>query len=613
MSILKKSPLHFRTYDPIETPRLSLHEARRNVLSSFGVIAHLLGSNRENARVHNARCAFVSGLAVAANKRVLLLQEGAVRQPIDYRQIVNTYKTVDEIPIRVEPFIRHLLVQLQEVSRAGRQVPERLLERLDIGDVAAENEIRQLRSYFVRTGQFNDARRGHARLVIGRKGAGKTAIFYALRDSFRNSRSHLVLDLKPEGHQFTKLRETILDALSPGVQEHTMTAFWTYILLCEIAQKVSDVDYSWAQRDADRSGAFDRLVTAYNSRGPADVGDFSERLLRQVDILEERFPGGTGPRSAGTLTQALFVDDIRSMSDVVSEYLVHKKAVWVLVDNLDKGWPVRGASETDILIIRTLLEATRKLQSQLEDRDVDFHSLVFLRNDIYDHLIRETPDKGKDTTISLDWSDPEVFKEMLRQRVESSIDIDGSFDDVWSSIFDNYIGTQHSFMYMMSRTLMRPRDVLSFVRKAVEVSINRGHDRVTNDDLIAAEESYSEDMFFALGFELSDINPDYGDVLIEFLRCSSRLSRDALYGIVDGSGLLSGDVETLVELLLWFGFLGVQAEPNTEPEFAYEVRYNVKKLIAPISDGSGNYVVHPAFRRALQCREVPGQTDLPLL
>ena len=170
MSVLKKSPLRFRSYDPIETPRLSLQEARREVLGSFGVIAHLLSPDRDGARVHNARCAFVAGLATAAGKSVLLLQEGTERQPIDYRQIVTAYDNADQIPHRVEPLIRHLLEQLQEVSRARIQVPEKLLERLDLGDVAAENEILQLRSYFVRTGQFNDARRGHARLVIGRKG-----------------------------------------------------------------------------------------------------------------------------------------------------------------------------------------------------------------------------------------------------------------------------------------------------------------------------------------------------------------------------------------------------------------------------------------------------------
>ncbi len=167
-------------------------------------------------------------MAVALGRNVLLLQEGDIRQPIDYRQIVKSYQRPSDIPGQLQPLLRGTIVHLQERAAPSVPVVPGLLERLDLGDVAAENESRQLRSYFVRTGPFYQARRGHARLVIGRKGSGKTAIFYALRDSFRG-RGDLVLDLKPEGHQFLKLKEAILDALTPGMQMHTLTAFWNYI------------------------------------------------------------------------------------------------------------------------------------------------------------------------------------------------------------------------------------------------------------------------------------------------------------------------------------------------------------------------------------------------
>ena len=71
----------------------------------------------------------------------------------------------------------------------------------------------------------------------------------------------------------------------------------------------------------------------------------------------------------------------------------------------------------DILIIRTLLDATRKLQRQLGNHSVEFHSLVFLRNDIYELLVKETPDRDKDTAIALDWNDSPIFEEIVRQRI----------------------------------------------------------------------------------------------------------------------------------------------------------------------------------------------------
>src|SRR3954463_7653726 len=53
MSALKKSPLSFRAYDPIETPRLSLSAAWKQVSGSFGVVSHLLSPHREAAAAHN--------------------------------------------------------------------------------------------------------------------------------------------------------------------------------------------------------------------------------------------------------------------------------------------------------------------------------------------------------------------------------------------------------------------------------------------------------------------------------------------------------------------------------------------------------------------------------
>ena len=58
-----------------------------------------------------------------------------------------------------------------------------------------------------------------------------------------------MLDLKPEGHQLIKLREVILNALSPGIQQHVLTAFWNYLLLMEIAHRIIITDQQVAYRD----------------------------------------------------------------------------------------------------------------------------------------------------------------------------------------------------------------------------------------------------------------------------------------------------------------------------------------------------------------------------
>jgi hypothetical protein len=611
LSTLKKSPVRFRTYDPLEDPRLTLHDARKQVGASLGVVGHLLAPERRGSVVHNARSALVAGLAVATGKHVLLLQEGQSRQPLDYRDIVWPYVTPNQIPRALEGIIYKVTVGLQEQGPTTERTPFGLLEQLDLGALVAENEIRKLRAYFVRTAQFNQARQGHSRLVVGRKGAGKTAIFYAVRDSLPKTPSHLVLDMKPEGHQFTKLREAVLSKLSPGLQEHTLTAFWNYILLCELAQKVLEEDTSWAQRDPDRFAQFEALRHLYHVVMPDDTGDLSERLLRQIDRLADRFERAGAPTESRAVTHALFTDDIPALDRAIAAYLCHKETVWLLVDNLDKGWATHGANAADILLIRTLLDATRKLQRQLVEHDVEFHTLVFLRNDIYDLLVRHTPDRDKDTAISLDWDDPALFKEIVRQRILATSDLRGEFERVWPMIAESFVGAQDSFGFVVERTMMRPRDLLKFLHRAVEFAVNRGHERVTTEDFLSAEKAFSNDMLVSVNFELTDVGPSATDLLYHFIGCPIEMSHRYVTDLLTKEGIPPERISDTINLLIWFGFLGVSAGVTDEPQYAFQVHYNLTKLQAVLRSDSGRLVVHPAFRNALGCSQ-QSEPSLPM-
>ena len=309
--------------------------------------------------------------------------------------------------------------------------------------------------------------------------------------------------------------------MSQGLQEHTLTAFWTYILLCELCHKVIGHDSSWAQRDHERARLFGVLRELFESLMPNDTGDFSERLLRQVDRLATQFDALT-ELTSGRVTEVLFTTEIPQLEKAVSDYLAHKSKVWMLIDNLDKGWPTRGASPEDILIIRTLLEATRKIQQQLEKHGVAMHSLVFLRNDIHDLLVRQTSDRDKDTPVIVNWDDPEAFKELVLQRIKAATGLNGSFEDVWAAAFDRNVGTQDSFAYVAERTLMRPRDLIRFLRKAVEVAVNRGHQRVQADDFTSAESTYSEELLVSINYEVGDVAPLYTDLLYLLHRLPQR-------------------------------------------------------------------------------------------
>jgi hypothetical protein len=601
MSVVKKSNLRFRSYDPKEVARISLHESYRQAVSSRAVILHLLGSETVGADIHNARCAFIAGIAMAAQKRVVMVQQGFLLHPIDYRDVILAYEKPSQIPDLITPLLGQILDEIQTTRFVPTTLQLRPLEKVDLGDLAAENEIRALVSYFVPTAQYQQAKRGHARLVVGRKGSGKTALFYSLRATFRPSMNHLVLDMKPEGHQFKKLREAVLAELPEGVQQHVLTAFWNYLLITEMAHQILHHEQNWVYRDIKLQLPFNKIRTCYNEPEDVEPGDFSERLLALVDEIIEKRGALKSISTTAEITQLIHRKPIRDLNDAITAYLkAGKRDVWLLIDNLDKGWAVQPAHNEDILLLRSLLEATRKLQRQFESRDVDLFSVVFIRNDIYQHLILEPADRGKETAALLSWDDSDLFKDIIGRRIAQSTGIDRPFDELWAIFFVPHVKGEDSFQFILSRTLMRPREVLRFVRECINTAINHKHDKVTEEDILKAQTDYSAEALVDISLEMRDVKPEYDNVPYAFIGCATVLSLEEVKRKLLEAGIPESGLSEVIELLLWFGVLGIYVSEDEE-RYSYQFEHDPKLMRAGLTKYA--YCIHPAFRPALGCSE----------
>jgi hypothetical protein len=602
LTSLKKSYFRFRTFDSRETPRLSFHDAYKQTMSSVSVVAQLIDPARVGALVHNARVAFVCGMALAAGKHVLIFQEGNVTQPIDYRDIIISNSDVGVMPYYIQTILlKETADTLQSIEETHVPLPKGLLERIDLGDAAAENEIRALNTYFVKTPQFQQTRQGHARIVIGRKGAGKTALFYGIRSQFSPKGEKVILDLKPEGHQFTRLREIVLSKLSEGLQLHTLTAFWHYLLLLEITKKVIDKEQRTAYQKPNLRAKLYELESLYEEQLDAK-GDFSERLMTLIDRLVDYFPDKT-PENIKTsdITNAIYSTDIGKLSRILYGHLQEFDGLWILFDNIDKGFPAHGLQKADVLIIRCLLEATRKLQASMGMHNIECDTTIFIRKDVFDHLVDLTPDRGKETHVNLDWSDVELIKELLLKRIHyKAPEINGSFEEVWSRLFVPNVNGESSFQYLLSRTFLRPRDILNNVRKCIQVAASRGHTRVDEADILNAESQFSSDMLDELRFEIRDIYPDIPDFVLSFLNVTAPMSEEDVYRRLKEAGVPDDQLAAVKNVLLWFSFLGMHS--NYDDTYAYQVHYDSAKLDAKArSRGISEtyYSIHPAFKIAL--------------
>ena len=499
VSRVKKARLFYRSFDPQESPRLSGSDAFEQVAQSYGVLLHLLPEQISDASTHNMRVAFLAGLAEGFGKVLELLQDGEGPVPLDYRDLVEVFTSPSQIDDSIADFATRVTEALQETRYYEIEKEHTLLERITFGASAAENEFRELARYYLETDQFQRALRGEVRLVVGRKGSGKTAIFAQVRDRIREDRQNIVLDLRPDGYQLLKFKEMVLRYLGPGALEHTVTAFWEYLLLLEVCHKLLEKDRIPHTRDRRLLYPYRRLASLYDADRYVTEGDFSERLSRLLQHVADDYQAKYGEDSNRTLTQQeitqlLYLHDVNTLRDQVVEYLKLKKGLYLLFDNLDKGWPTHGLTATDIAILRALLEATRKIERQLQRREIDCSTLAFLRNDVYELLVSETPDRGKEGRVAIDWSDPDLLRELIRRRLMYSDMPDRPFDDLWRRICVSHIDGEESSQYLIERCLMRPRGLIDLSNHCRGFAVNLGHSKIEVEDIRKGLRAFSGDL-----------------------------------------------------------------------------------------------------------------------
>jgi hypothetical protein len=609
---IKKARLFYRSFDPEEQGRLSALDAIENVASSYGVIIPLLPSYYVSAEIHNFRAAFVAGLAQGMQKELLLLQMGDEPIPLDYRDLVHRFK----YPEQIDPYVAEFAVSLNERFQSTQpsivSEPSTFLTRLNLGASSAENEFQELGSYYIETDEFRRTMRGEVQIVLGRKGAGKSALFFQLRDRLRSDKRNVVLDLKPEGFQLIKFKEQVLDYLAEGTQEHTITAFWEYLLLLEICHKLLQNDKDLHLRNHILFKPYQNLADSYKSDEYVSEGDFSERMLRLTQRIIKDFPAmGENPEnrlrfSNEEITQYVYKHNIALLRSSLVSYLRNKQSLWILFDNLDKGWPPHGITFQDVLALRCLMDAMGKLERDFRRDNIPTQGIIFIRNDVYEILVSTTPDRGKISQVFVDWDDPAILLELLRRRfLSSEISGDPPFENIWRQICVSHLKNgEETAHYMVERCLMRPRSLIDLFRFCRSHAINLGHRRIEIEDIENGEEQYSTQLVNDIYYEIQDVYPPAKESLYELIECPAELDKSSLDSILTKISPDATIRDMIFNLLLWYGVIGFRRQ-NDEPTYIYSVRYDMKRLRTLLRKHEGEgciYLINPAFWRGLEIK-----------
>jgi hypothetical protein len=222
--------------------------------------------------------------------------------------------------------------------------------------------------------------------------------------------------------------------------------------------------------------------------------------------------------------------------------------------------------------------------------------------------VDSTSDRGKETRSNVDWDDPDLLRELIRKRIIRALpdnQANTDFSQVWTSICVPIVDGEDSAQYLIDRSLMRPRSLLDLIGHCRGYAINLGHARIEKEDIVKGCNAFSNDLLSELDLEIRDVFPSAENLLFAFIGRPSKLSREELIETLSAHGVDEAQLEKVVGILLWFGFVGfVWTDGGTR--YIYSFHYNMKVLDGAhkqlIAGGHVQYEINPAFAPALGLR-----------
>ena len=611
--MLEDSGLSVIRDDPSEVALQPLSWYLSRLETSFAVLIELGEQTGRQESLHMAKCALVAGLSVACGRRLLMLGNDIDGGPIDYRDLLRSYKNAADAAAITKHWLAPLPGELRELEQIARSdissapsqgVP--LVKRIHLGDYVAENELSDLAAYFIETAEFEDALAGAFKVFVGRKGSGKSAVTHMAADRIRENKSNLVRVVVPKGYELTQILKLVSE-FDLSTRNRFVEGLWKYLLSTEaliaIWEDLKDkpLDASWSAAEVkvrDRVGAFpDAMSMSF-------AGRIIQVLQSQRQSIDEN-----GQVSESTIIGRLHAREIQNLRDVICGYLSsEQRELTLLLDDMVPGWEsVEQRGELSALLL-SMVTASRDLWRDWEYRMTRAGCrapslLLFLRSDIFASMLQESDEPDKVDHRPVYWEDADALLNLLNKRIEASLSegIDGVLN--WNDFLESGFSYDAMKQIIAGSILGRPRDIIYYFGRVLFNANRRGATSLAKRDFDAALRDYSEYALQALSSEWSPYIPDLGDSLLEFWGGTEDITNEELRTRLISSGVEPNDVEGAVRFLVDAQFLGLAIDEHnykfasTPTESAIMMRQAGR--FVHNRGGQRKFRIHRAFQQSL--------------
>jgi len=568
--------------DILENSYQPFDEIIVNVLRSNVVIVHLLDEKQNNHKEINAIYSLIAGLSVGFNKMTLMVAPEPFQPPLDYRNLLITHRTAKECVEKVEKWIYPILSKgtnnIQHKNKVT-QDNELALIRFVLGDGQAEHEEKELQSYFVETSQYHQGLNERIGLFIGRKGTGKTANLFKIREHFSIEKQTFIVTIKPQSFRLETYVKLINEFFNDiDIRSYITEKIWEFIIfssiLFELYEKLKNkpVYYDFSEEENFLIKYVDDNLDIITS----DFGDKIDYIYNKANIL---FNENKNPK---TIIEIIFNDYLHNIQHILKINLNNFGRIVILIDNLDKAWDFGKNINLQCIIIYGLIGFYNTLEKRLNWKKGDIRYLIFLREDIYKVVNEKAREQDKLllNTTRLDWNDKDLLLRVIEERF-LYFDQNLKREEIWKNLFCNQINGISTREYLFNNVIKRPRDLIYIVKSAINVSINHRNEKIEKEDIITAQKTYFEFLVSNTVTEYKFFIPEIKSIIYSFYQCPEKINFYFLNKKLKKFITKKINMDELVTFLINISFLGIEINDKymfSSNEHETEVLFNHYKI-----------------------------------
>jgi len=524
------------TDDPQEVRMQPLSWYVEEVTKSFCVIAHLLAQEHSGCKQHNTKVSFISGLALGLGKPLLMLAHEPFNSPIDYKELLKTHDTASKCHKIADQWLSEqekMYVDAKKDKESFSQEikAQSLLAQISIGDYIAEQEKEEISEYFVETSPYKEALNSTNCIFIGRKGSGKSAILYKLKDELSSDKRNHVCLIKPVGYELEGLVSMMKQSIPISEKGFLTESFWKFLIYTELARSVYET-LSEKHKYYNYSESESNLIKLVEQNDRIIKPDFSIRLEYVVNRVKNIGSNTIAAEQRIKISELLHNEIIWKLRKALGMVLHDKNRVSILIDNLDKNWKQGADLQALSHFLLGLLSVSQRIcddfkKSDNRRKNVRLSITIFLRSDIFSHIMKYARERDKISYTRIHWDDPLLLLRVIEERFISNESF-ASIGDIWKTYFCTTVRGVETKDFIIQNIIPRPRDIIYVVRTALANAVNHKQSLIKEEDLIDAQYKYSKYALDSLLVENGISLENIENLIYEFIGISEIVNENEI-------------------------------------------------------------------------------------